>query len=158
MASRHSSAWRSRFSDSCRLQAPRITLEPVTADEFGVRVHAGNFDAALSDYLLGPNLVRPDKYWHSNGPFNFGHYRNKAVDDALDKIRGALNDDVYRAGVAAFWRAIVDDPPAVFLAWPERAHAVSARFAVPMEQEDTNLLNTLHLWKPASESQRSVRH
>ena len=131
-------------------------LEPVTADEMYIRLRAGNFDAVLSDYLLGPNLVRPYQYWHSNGPFNFGHYSNKAVDDALDRIRHAVDDHVYKAGVAAFWRAIVDDPPAVFLAWPERARAVSSRFAVPVEP-DADVLTSLHRWKPAPEDQRSVR-
>ena len=33
--------------------------------------------------------------------------------------------------MAAFQRAIVDDPPAIFLAWSERARAVSTRFDVP---------------------------
>ncbi|MEP7310017.1 MAG: ABC transporter substrate-binding protein [Acidobacteriota bacterium] len=133
-----------------------LTLEPVSADDFIARVRSGLFEAALADYLLGPNLVRPYQYWHSNGAFNFGHYHNQAVDDALDQIRRAPDDDVYKAGVAAFWRAIVDDPPAVFLAWSERARAVSTRFAVPTEP-DTDLLNTLHLWKPVSESQRRAR-
>jgi peptide/nickel transport system substrate-binding protein len=133
-----------------------ITLEPVSSDEFDTRVRAGDFEAALSDYLLGPNLVRPYKYWHSNGPNNFGHYRNQAVDDALDSIRRAPDDSMYKAGVAAFWRAIVDDPPAVFIAWPERARAVSTRFAVPSDP-DTDVLNTLHLWKPTSETEQSTR-
>ncbi len=43
------------------------------------------------------------------------------------------DDDDYKAGVAAFQRAIVDDPPAIFLAWSERARAVSTRFDVPVE-------------------------
>lgn len=134
-----------------------ITLESVPADEFGVRLRTGNFDAVLSDYQQGPNLVRPYMYWHSNGPFNFGHYRSTAVDDALDGIRRAPDDQVYKAGVAAFWRAIVDDPPAVFLAWPERIHAVSTRFSVPAEP-DTSLLNTLHLWKLAPGAPLSDLH
>ena len=41
----------------------------------------------------------------------------------------------YKAGVAAFQRAILDDPPAIFLAWSERARAVSTRFDVPVEPE-----------------------
>jgi len=134
-----------------------ITLAPVTADEFDSRLRAGNFDAVLSDYLLGPNLVRPYKYWYSNGPLNFGHYRSKAVDDALDGIRRAADDNGYKAGVAAFWRAIVNDPPAVFLAWPERARAVSTRFSVPVDADRDIFPSTLHLWKPAAETQQSAR-
>ena len=48
----------------------------------------------------------------------------------------------YRAGVAAFQRAIVDDPPAIFLAWSERARAVSTRFDVPVEP-GRDILSTL---------------
>jgi peptide/nickel transport system substrate-binding protein len=132
-----------------------ITLEPVPSEQIGIRLSAGNFDAVLTDFSQGYNLVWPYLYWHSNGPFNFGRYRNQAVDDALDGIRHAANDQAYKAGVAAFWRAIVDDPPAVFLAWPVRTHAVSTRFIVPMDP-DTDVLNTLHLWKPAAETERSV--
>jgi peptide/nickel transport system substrate-binding protein len=133
-----------------------LTLEAVSADEFIERVRSGQFEAALADYMLGPNLVRPYQYWHSNGATNFGHYHSQAVDVALDRIRRAPDDDVYKAGVAAFWRAIVADPPAVFLAWTERVRAVSTRFAVPTET-DTDLLNTLHLWKPIAGPQRVRR-
>ena len=47
----------------------------------------------------------------------------------------------------AFQRAIVDDPPAIFLAWSERARAVSTRFEVPVEP-GRDILSTLRLWRP----------
>ena len=62
-------------------------------------------------------------------------------------IRHAADDDAYRAGVAAFQRAIVDDPPGDFPAWRERARAVSRRFDVPVEP-GSDVLTTLHLWRP----------
>jgi hypothetical protein len=49
--------------------------------------------------------------------------------------------------VAALQRAIVDDPPAIFLAWSQRARAVSTRFHVPVEP-GRDILSTLRLWRP----------
>ena len=101
----------------------------------------------LTEAISGPSLVRPYLFWHSNGPFNYGHFDSGAVDAALDTIRHAADDDAYRQGVAAFQRAIVDDPPAIFLAWSERARAVSTRFDVPAEPE-RDVWSTLRLWRP----------
>jgi peptide/nickel transport system substrate-binding protein len=132
-----------------------VALQSVPPDEVGVRLRSGSFDAVLTDYVQGPNLVQPYLYWHPDGPYNFGHYRNAAVANALDRIRRAADDREYKAGVADYWRAIVDDPPAVFLAWPQRAHAVSTRFSIPADA-DTDILNSLHLWKPVREAERTV--
>ena len=61
-------------------------------------------------------------------------FSSRDVDAALDRDPPRASDDEHtEAGVAAFQRAIVDDPPAIFLAWSERARAVSTRFDVPAE-------------------------
>ncbi len=70
------------------------------------------------------------------------------MDAALDSIRHAADDDAYRAGVAAFQRALADNPPAIFLAWSERARAVSTVFDVEVEP-GRDPLSTLRLWRPA---------
>jgi ABC-type transport system substrate-binding protein len=108
----------------------------------------------MADALMGPNLLRPYVFWHSSSPNNWAKYSSAAVDDALDKVRHAANDDEYRAGVSAFQRAIVDDPPAIFLAWSERARAVSTRFEVPVEP-GRDILSTLRLWRPAGGAKRT---
>jgi ABC-type transport system substrate-binding protein len=113
------------------------------------RVQAGDFDAWLADAGTGPTLLRTYNFWHSGGAYNWGHYSNREVDRTLDSIRHAATDDEYKAGVAAFQRAVVDDPPAIFLAWSERARAVSTRFEVPAEP-GRDILSTLRLWHPAS--------
>jgi len=71
------------------------------------------------------------------------------VDAALDAMRHAPNDTAYRTAVAAFQQAIVDDPPALFLAWSERARAVNTRFVVPNEPE-RDVWSSLRLWRPAA--------
>ena len=124
-------------------------LEQVAGDQVESRIRAGDFDAVLSDYIQGPNMLRPSLNWHTAGPRNYGHYSSPAVDSALEAIRHAADDTAYKNGVAAYQRAMIEDPPAVFLSWRERDRAVSRRFVVPAEP-DTDVLLALHLWRPAS--------
>jgi len=127
-----------------------LTLEAVTGTELLQRLDAGNFECALADIISGPNLLRPYWFWHSDGPFNWGRFKSAQIDQALDGIRHASNDDDYRRAVNAFQQAILNDPPAVFLAWSERARAVSKRFEVPVEP-GRDILSTLRSWRPTTD-------
>ncbi len=127
-----------------------MTLEHVTVDRIYDRVSRGDFDAILADVAAGPTLVRPLWFWYSGAQFNWGGYSNPDVDRALDQVRAAPDDDAYRKGVAAFERAIVADPPAVFIAWSERARAVSTAFEVPAEP-GRDVLGSLRLWRRAAQ-------
>jgi peptide/nickel transport system substrate-binding protein len=131
-----------------------LKLELVSIDEWYRRADAGEFDVLLADALIGPNLLRPYQFWHTGSPNNWGHYSSPAVDAALDRVRHAATDDEYRGGVSAFQRAMVDDPPAIFLAWSQRARAVSTRFEVPVEP-GRDVLGTLRLWRPAADKRTS---
>jgi peptide/nickel transport system substrate-binding protein len=111
-----------------------------------------DFDAVLFDAISGPSLFRPFRWWHS-GTTNPAGFSSPVVDVALDQIRHAASDDEYRAGVAAFQRAMMEDPPAIFLAWPERARAVSRRFVVPPVTPGRDVLATLRLWRPAADAE-----
>jgi peptide/nickel transport system substrate-binding protein len=136
-----------------------VDLEPkfVTADQLRVRRETGDFDAWLADFLQGPTLAWPYLYWHSGGPFNYGRFRNELVDSALDGIRHAADDSAYRAGVAAFETAMVNDPPAIFLAWRERARAVSSRFHV-VGEPGADVLFTLRDWRPVVDARVASRN
>jgi len=131
-----------------------LRLEIVSIDEWYERADAGQFDILLADALMGPTLLRPYQFWHTGSPNNWGHYSSPAVDAALDRVRHAADDNEYRAGVAAFQRAMIDDPPAIFLAWSQRARAVSTRFEVPVEP-GRDVLGTLRLWRPAADKRTS---
>jgi ABC-type transport system substrate-binding protein len=130
-----------------------LTLEAVSGSELLERLDAGNFECALADIISGPNLLRPYWFWHSDGPFNWGRFKSAQIDQALDGVRHASNDDDYRHAVSAFQQAILDDPPAIFLAWSERARAVSTRFEVPVEP-GRDILSTLRSWRPAADKVR----
>ncbi len=127
-----------------------VRLQQVSADDYQRRLESRDFDAILVDAVHGPTMVRPALWWHTRGPLNYGGYSSAAVDAALESINRAPDDAAYRAGVAAFQRAIVNDPPAIFLAWSERARAVSTRFEVPVEP-GRDILSTLRLWRPVGQ-------
>jgi peptide/nickel transport system substrate-binding protein len=127
-----------------------LTLEAVNGAELLQRLDAGNFECALADIISGPNLLRPYWFWHSDGPFNWGRFKSVQIDQALDGIRHGSSDDDYRRAVSAFQQAILNDPPAIFLAWSERARAVSKRFEVPVEP-GRDILSTLRSWRPTTD-------
>jgi peptide/nickel transport system substrate-binding protein len=134
-----------------------LTFEQASPDQILARSQAGDFEAVLADVRMGPSLLRQYQLWDTSAPFNWGRFSSASVDQALDDIRGAPDDAAYKAGVADFQRAIVDDPPAIFLAWAERLRAVSTRFEVH-EEPGRDILSTLRLWRPAAGSQLSSRN
>ena len=91
-------------------------------------------------------------WWRSGGSLNQGAFGSVPIDAALDRIRHATSDVEYRAAVYGFQQAILQDPPAIFLAWSERARAVSRRFDVPVEP-GRDILTTLRLWRPTDDVQ-----
>ena len=134
-----------------------VDLELLPVDELFKRVESGSFDLVLADAGIAPNLFRPYLFFHSGGPYNYGQFASALVDGALDEIRHAPSDDHYKNGVAAFQRAIVEDPPGIFLTWSERARAVSTRFEVPVEP-GRDILSTLRLWRPINAPQLASRN
>jgi peptide/nickel transport system substrate-binding protein len=127
-----------------------LELQAISGDSMLSRLNGADFDLILTDAISGPSLARPYLFWHSGSPFNYGRFSSRGVDASLDAIRHAPDDDAYRVGVRAFQRAIMDDPPALFLAWIERARVVSTRFAVPAEPE-RDVWSTLRLWRPVAD-------
>jgi peptide/nickel transport system substrate-binding protein len=140
-----------------QLQAVGVTMDVKESrtDEIYDAMTRRDFDAVLFDVISGPSLFRLQRVWHSGEVSNPSGFFGAAVDTALDGIRRAASDDDYRSGVAALERAMQNDPPAIFLAWSERARAVSKRFVVPTAEPGRDILSTLRLWKPASGSQNA---
>jgi len=133
----------------------KMDVEAVPLTDLSDRVRKrGDFDAVLFDAQLGPNLFRPYQWFHSNGPSNYGAFSSPTVDAALDTIRYAIDDGEYASQVLAFQQAIIEDPPAIFLAWGDRAQAVSRRFEVPVEP-GRDVIGGLRLAKLAPEQRTS---
>jgi peptide/nickel transport system substrate-binding protein len=126
-----------------------MNLQEVSHDDFLKMVAAGQFDAVMSSIISGPTVFRAYLWWHSGGPLNRVGYADPKVDAALDKVQHSVSDDEYRAGVRDFQTSILENPPAIFLAWDERARAVSNRFQVVAEP-GKDIIRTLHLWRPVA--------
>jgi peptide/nickel transport system substrate-binding protein len=131
-----------------------MTLRETSLEELDQAFLKRDFDAVLTDFISGPSLFRVYAAWHSQGSLR-GNVGNSHLDTTLDQIRFSTTEDGYRTAVAAFQEAIVQDPPAVFLSWSQRARAVHRRFDVPVER-GRDVLSTLRLWRPVHDLQ-SVR-
>jgi peptide/nickel transport system substrate-binding protein len=142
-----------------QLQAVGVSVDvkEMPVDEIYDAMSRRAFDLVLFDVLSGPSIFRPYLWWHS-GAANPAGFSSMTVDAGLDQIRHAASDAEYRAGVAAFQRAMYEDPPAVFLAWSERARAVSNRFVVPEVEPGRDILSTIRLWKPVANQSPSSRN
>jgi peptide/nickel transport system substrate-binding protein len=129
-----------------------MEVEQATQEEVMRAINAENYDALLGDIVSGPTLLRSYRRWYSKAGVSPLAIPSGRIDSALDQIRHAESDDEYRNGVAAFEQAIADEPPALFLAWSERARAVSRRFEVAKPENGRDVLNSIRLWRPAPET------
>ena len=134
-----------------------MVLQQVTPSEVLKSVASGNFEAALFDAVSGQSLFRPYRLWHTKGSMHVGQFGGPNLDAALDAVRHATSDEQYRAAVTALQKHIVDDPPAIFLAWSARARAVSSRFSVPETEPGQDILRTLPFWKPNTGAKAMTR-
>lgn len=131
-----------------------MVVEEASIDRLIQAVQGGTFEAAIMEGNSGPTMIRAYELWHSGGSFNPGGLGNATVDGALDGLRRASSDDDYKRAVSGILRAFSDDPPAIFLAWSERARAVSRRFIVPAAEPGRDILSTLRLWKPTPDARQ----
>ncbi|HZP48388.1 MAG TPA: ABC transporter substrate-binding protein [Vicinamibacterales bacterium] len=120
------------------------------------RIH--EYDAALTELISGPTFLRLYGMWHSQGAFNYSGRGNATIDSALDGMRNATSDQQYKQAAPLVAAAFDDDPGAIFLAWSERARAVSRRFAVPPPEPGSDVLRTLRLWTPRNDQRFASRN
>ena len=113
---------------------------------------------------LVPRLEAADASIRAKLPFHVIQHREglawrcaELSRDALDAIRNARSDEDYRDAAASFQRVAINDPPAIFLAWGERARVVSSRFRVPAEP-GRDVLATLRLWRPATDERTASKN
>src|SRR5581483_5668376 len=93
-----------------------MDLKSLPPDELFAAERAHNYEAFLHETLVGQSMVRLYLVWHSKG--------TATVDEALDRVRRAVSNEEYGTAVAGVQSAFWQDPPAILLAWSERARAV----------------------------------
>lgn len=114
-----------------------IQFRPVPLNEFGRLLQTGRFEAVLNDMVSGPTPGRAYIFWRSTralkGPYNIFGYENEEAERLFDILQRSTNDAAIRSATRRLQRVFLDDPPALFLAWTDRARAIRREFLVPEE-------------------------
>ncbi len=126
-----------------------MEIEAIARPELVKRIPTGQYDAVLVERTSGRALAWTYYFFHSS--LMSGGY--SAADGELDRLRNATGDGDVRKAVSDLQQKLYDDPPAIFIAWPQVARVVSAKFAVPSPDDtgrDTtatpDVMSSLRLW------------
>jgi ABC-type transport system substrate-binding protein len=118
--------------------------------EYGDRIRRGDFDVVLTDLSSGPTFGRPYTFWRSakkSKGLNFFGYENAESEELFQVLRTSMSEAAVRSATRRLQRVLLDDPPALFLAWSERTRAIRRDFSVFAEPGADPLL-TLSRWTP----------
>ena len=129
-----------------------MQLESVAFSTFNERLAKRDFDAVVMELVTGNSVSRPYFFWHSRGLLNAWGYSNARVDQALDGIRRAADDNMYREAFHSFQMESIEDPPAIFLALGEVSRAVSKRFHV-VAQPGSDIIATIPEWRLSTDQE-----
>lgn len=125
-----------------------MRIEPVPLSELLERFSSGKFDAMFGEAISGRSLNWLYRQWRSTanrqtGEVNSGY---TAADAALDRLRETFVDADTKRAVGDLQRIFYEDPPAIFVAWPQTSRAISAKIHVPYE----NSMDVVgRLWRSA---------
>lgn len=127
-----------------------MEFEVLPLDQYTARILDGEFEAALIDMISGPSLARIYNFW---GPGSNSGYRNPEIDSIFQGLRSATNDATVLTLTSRLQRAFLNDPPALFIAWNDRARAVRRQFKVHQDP-GRDPLSSLWRWSidPAPQS------
>ena len=124
-----------------------VQFEALPPEEYNLRIREGRFEAILGEIISGPTFGRPFLFWRSARQFkglNVFGYENPETERQFQILRNSLNEAAVRSATPRLQRALLEDPPALFLAWSERARAVRRRFDVGNSDRDP--LFTIWQW------------
>jgi len=131
-----------------------MRIESLPFPDFNRRIAARDFDAVMLEFIVGNSPSRPYGFWHSTSKQNVWGFQDPKIDQALDGIRRASNETIYREAFRDFQLQSLEDPPAIFLALGETVRAVSRRFQV-VAPPNTDILPTIGDWRPGNDSERT---
>jgi peptide/nickel transport system substrate-binding protein len=133
-----------------------MQFEVVPSKEFNSRVREGRFEAMLIDSISGPTVGRSYMFWRSAkrfpGGLNFFGYENLEAERLFDVIRTSTNEIAIQSAFTRLQEALLDDPPALFLAWSERSRAVRRDFEIVQDprRDSPDPVYSLWRWTPAA--------
>jgi peptide/nickel transport system substrate-binding protein len=114
-----------------------MQIKVVSFNDFNGLMGKGQFEAAILDSISGPTPGRAYIFWASRkqfkGVYNVFGYENPESERLFGILRTTRNEAAVRSATGRLQRILLDDPPALFLAWNERARAVGRDVVVPDE-------------------------
>ena len=125
-----------------------VQFEVVTLAEYDARIREGRFDALLVDLISGPTFSRPFIFWQSARTFkglNVFGYENSEANRLFNVLRTSMSEAAVRSATGRLQRVLLEDPPALFIAWNARARAIRSRFNVNAKP-GVDPLWTIHRW------------
>ena len=129
-----------------------MQFEVVPFQEFDTRMREARFDAALNNIISGPTPARAYIFWQSARRYkglNVFGYENAEAERLFEVLRSTVNEGAVRSATSRLQGVLRDDPPALFLAWDQRARAVRREYNVAQEAGEDPML-TMWQWAPAS--------
>lgn len=132
----------------------RFDVQPVKT--YTQRMSTGDFETAIVDLVSGPGLSRASVFWRSPKKpdvYTSFAYENPETEALFDSLREATSEADVRSATRSLQEAFKRNPPAIFLAWNERARAVPGDFQISVER-DTDPLPNLWQWGTNSSAQQ----
>jgi len=134
-----------------------MRVEAVPLSELAKRFSSGRFDAVFVEAISGRSLTWLYQQWRSNPSQQEGNLSSgyTAADATLDQLRNAFDEANVKRIIGDLQSAFYDDPPAIFVAWPQTSRAISAKIQVPYES-NMDVVGRLWRaqWAPAEAAER----
>jgi peptide/nickel transport system substrate-binding protein len=139
-----------------------MQFEVIPIKDFDARVREGRFDAMLIATISGPTVGRSYMFWRSArrfpGGLNFFGYENPEADRLFDVMRTSTNEIATQSAFSRLQETLLDDPPAIFLAWDEHSRAVRRDFQIVQDQRNdvVDPIDTMWRWTTVPEPQLAL--
>ena len=128
-----------------------MQFKVVAIEEFDTALRERNFEAALIDMISGPTIGRAHIFWRSAKTFkglNLFGYENPETERLFNALGASTNDAAVRSIVSKLQQVLLDDPPALFLAWDQASRAIRRDFEI-VDEASADPLDTVWRWTPA---------
>jgi peptide/nickel transport system substrate-binding protein len=125
-----------------------MQFKVVPIEEFDALIRSRNFEAAVIDMISGPTIGRVHNFWRSAKHFqglNLFGYENPEAERLFSVLRESTNEVAVRSATSRLQRVMMDDPPALFLAWSQGSRAIRREFKVGGEP-GVDPLDTIGRW------------
>jgi peptide/nickel transport system substrate-binding protein len=137
-----------------------MQFKVVPFSEFNTLIGNGEFDAVMLDAISGPTPSRPFMLWRSartfQGTYNVFGYENPEAERSFEVLRSSINEAAVRSATRRLQRLMAEDPPALFLAWNERARAMRRNIFVP-DSDRPDVMWTLAGWSRQPLGDRALK-